>query len=184
MENELAKVYEMEGIVPLIHPTSFVHPEAVIIGNVTIGPSCYIGPCACLRGDFGRIVIGAGSNVQDNCTIHSFPGKEVVVGENGHIGHGAVLHGCTVGKNALIGMNAVVMDGAVIGENSFVAAMALVKSGMATGANMLIGGMPAREIRPLAEEELLSKLEGTRLYQRLAAQCRAAMREVKPLEPV
>ncbi|WP_041267239.1 acyltransferase [Geotalea daltonii] len=177
----MAKVYEMGGVIPVIDPTSFVHPDAVIIGDVIIGPNSYIGACACLRGDLGRIVISAGANIQDTCVIHSFPEVDVIVGENGHVGHGAILHGCTIGRNALIGMNAVVMDHAVIGENSFVAAMAFVKSGMTTGANMLIGGMPAREIRPLEKEEITRKAQGTLLYQWLAAQSKVSMREAEPL---
>jgi carbonic anhydrase/acetyltransferase-like protein (isoleucine patch superfamily) len=135
-----------------------------------------------LRGDLARIVIGAGVNIQDTCVIHSFPAVDVIVEENCHVGHGAILHGCTVGRNALIGMNSVVMDRAVIGENCFVAAMAFVKSGMATGANMLIGGVPAREIRPLKEEEMLWKSKGTLLYQQLAARSIGSMKEAVPLE--
>ncbi|MCM2357889.1 MAG: transferase hexapeptide repeat family protein [Geobacteraceae bacterium] len=178
----MAKVYEFDGVIPVIDPTSFVHPDAVIIGDVIIGPSCYIGPCACLRGDLGRIMIGQGVNIQDTCVIHSFPGADVILEENCHVGHGAVLHGCAIGKNALIGMNSVVMDGAVIGENSFVAAMSFVPSGMTAGANMLIGGVPAKEMRPLEEEEIRGKSEGTALYQRLAAKSMMSMKEVVPLE--
>lgn len=180
----MAKVYEIGGIIPVIDPTSLVHPDAVIIGDVIIGPCCYIGPCACLRGDLGRIMIGPGVNIQDTCVIHSYPGEDVLLEENCHVGHGALLHGCTIRKNALIGMNSVVMDRAVIGENSFVAAMAFVKSGMVTGANMLIGGAPAKEIRPLKEEEICKKSEGTMLYQRLAAYSIKSMREAVPLESV
>lgn len=177
----MAKVYEMDGIIPVIDPTSFVHPDAVIIGDVIIAGGCYIGPCACLRGDLGRITIGPGANIQDNCVIHSFPKVDVSVGENGHVGHGAVLHGCTVGRNALIGMNSVVMDHAVIGENSFVAAMSFVRAGMKVAANMLVGGVPAKEIRPLKEEEMGWKAGGTRLYQELAARSLTSMREAVPL---
>jgi len=180
----MAKVYEMDGVIPVIDPTSFVHPDAVVIGDVIIGPRCYIGPCACLRGDLGRVMIGAGANIQDACVIHSFPEVDVLLEENCHVGHGAVLHGCTVRNNALIGMNSVVMDRAVIGENSFVAAMSFVKSGMSAGANMLIGGVPAKEIRPLKEEEILWKSKGTMLYQRLAAHSLVSMREVVPLASV
>jgi carbonic anhydrase/acetyltransferase-like protein (isoleucine patch superfamily) len=180
----MAKVYEIDGVIPVIDPTSFVHPDAVIIGDVVIGPSCYIGPCACLRGDIGRIMIGPGVNIQDTCVIHSFPEVDVIVEEDCHVGHGAILHGCTVKKNALIGMNSVVMDHAVIGENSFVAAMSFVKSGMCAAANMLIGGVPAKEIRPLKEEEIRWKSQGTMLYQRLAARSITTMREVVPLKSV
>lgn len=180
----MAKVYELDGVIPVIDPIAFVHPDAVIIGDVIIGPRCYIGPCASLRGDVGRIVIGAGTNVQDTCVIHSFPEVDVLLEENCHVGHGAILHGCTIRRNALIGMNSVVMDRAVIGENCIVAAMAFVKAGMCTGANMLVAGVPAREIRQLKEEEVLWKSKGTMLYHRLAAHSLASMREAVPLEKV
>lgn len=177
----MAKTYEIDGIVPVIDPTSFVHPDAVVIGDVIIGPACYVGPCACLRGDFGRIRLSTGVNVQDNCVVHTFPQSEVLIGENGHISHGAVLHGCTIGENALIGMNSVVMDHVVIGRNSFVAAMAFVKSGMQVGENRLVAGMPAREVRPLTEEELLWKLKATATYQKLAVRSLASLKEALPL---
>lgn len=177
----MAKVYEIDGLIPVIDPTSFVHPEAVIIGDVIIGPCSYIGPCACLRGDVGRITIGSGTNIQDSCIVHSFPQVDVIIEENCHVGHGAILHGCVIGRNALIGMNSVVMDHAVIGENSFVSAMSFVKSGMLTGPNMLIGGVPAREIRPLKEEEMLWKSEGTMFYRRLADHSSRSLREAVPL---
>jgi len=180
----MAKIYEFDGVVPVIDTSAFVHPDAVVIGDVIIGPRCYIGPCACLRGDFGRIMIGAGANIQDTCVIHSFPEMDVILEEDCHVGHGAILHGCTIRKNALIGMNSVVMDHVTIGENSFVAAMSFVKSGMSAGANMLIGGVPAKEIRPLTEEEVLWKSKATKLYQRLAAHSITSMREVVPLESI
>ncbi len=177
----MAKVYEIDGLVPVIDPTSFVHPDAVVIGDVIIGPNCYIGPCACLRGDFGRIVIGAGVNIQDGCVVHSFPDMEVRIEDNCHVGHGAVLHGCTLRRNALIGINSVVMDHAVIGENSFVAAMAFVKSGMPAVADTLFAGIPAKEIRRLTKDELVWKSKATLLYQGLAACSLATMKEVSPL---
>lgn len=180
----MAKVYEFDGLIPVIAPTSFVHPDAVIIGDVIIGPGCYIGPCACLRGDLGRIVVGAGVNIQDTCVIHSFPEIDVIVEDNCHMGHGSVLHGCTIRKNALIGMNSVVMDHVVIGENSFVAAMAFVKSGTVVRENMLVAGLPAKEIRPLTTEEIKWKSNATLLYQRLAACSMATMKEVLPLQSV
>ena len=180
----MAKVYEIDGLIPVIDPTSFIHPDAVIIGDVIIGRCCYIGPCVCLRGDLGRIMIGPGVNIQDTCVIHSFPGSDVILEENCHVGHGAILHGCIIRKNALVGMNTVVMDRAVIGENSFVAAMSFVQSGMSASANMLIGGVPAKEMRPLKEEEIRWKSEGTMLYQRLAIHSLTSMRETVPLESV
>ena len=119
----MVKVWQFDGVTPAVHPSAYVHPTAVLIGDVIIGPRCYIGPLASLRGDFGRLIIEEGANVQDSCVMHGFPGEDTVVGVDGHIGHGAVLHGCTVGRNALVGMNAVVMDRAVIGEEAIVAAM-------------------------------------------------------------
>ena len=122
--------YEINGIVPVVDPTAFVHPTATLIGDVIVGPGCYVAPGASLRGDFGRIVLERGSNLQDCCVMHGFPGTDTTVGEDGHIGHGAILHGCVIKKNAMVGMNAVVMDEAVIGESAIVAACAFVKAGM------------------------------------------------------
>jgi len=180
----MGKVYEIDGIVPVIDPTAFVHPDAVIIGDVIIGPRCYIGPCASLRGDLGRITVGTGSNVQDGCVIHSFPRADVILEEDCHIGHGAVLHGCVIRKNALIGMGAVVMDRAEIGENCFVAAMAFVKGGTVAVANSLLVGVPAAVSRTLTAEEIKWKEDGTLLYQRLAARSLATLKEAKPLAVV
>jgi phenylacetic acid degradation protein len=124
------RVFSFDGVVPVIDPSAFVHPSAVLIGNVVVGPRCYVGPLASLRGDFGRILLEAGSNVQDSCVMHSFPGEDSIIEIDGHVGHGAILHGCRVGRNALIGMNSVIMDKAEIGENAIVAACAFVESGM------------------------------------------------------
>ncbi|WP_029009019.1 transferase hexapeptide repeat family protein [Azospirillum halopraeferens] len=175
------RVYAIDGVVPVVHPDAFVHPSAVLIGDVVIGPGCYVGPCASLRGDFGRIVLEAGSNVQDNCTLHAFPGLDAVVEEDGHIGHGAVLHGCIVRRNALVGMNAVVMDGAVVEESAIVAAMAFVKAGFRVPARHLAAGLPARVLRPLDDAEIAWKSEGTRDYQRLVARSAATMVACDPL---
>lgn len=148
------RVYAIDGIVPVVDPTAFVHPTAVLIGDVIVGAGCYVGPCASLRGDFGRLVLEPGANLQDTCVMHGFPGTDTVVGEDGHIGHGAVLHGCKVGRNALIGMNAVIMDNAVIGESAMVAACAFVRAGVEIAARSLAAGMPARVIRNLSDEEI------------------------------
>jgi phenylacetic acid degradation protein len=177
----MAKVYSLEGIVPVIDPSAFVHAEAVLIGDVIVGPGCYIGPCACLRGDFGRIRLEAGVNVQDTCVIHSFPEVDVIIEEDGHIGHGSVIHGCIVKKNALIGMNSVVMDNAVIGENSLIAACSFVKAGMRIPPCKLAGGIPARVIRDLSEDEIAWKSTSTRLYQRLAVRSITTMKPEEPL---
>ena len=161
------RVYAIDGIVPVVDPTAFVHPTAVLIGDVIVGPGCYVGPCASLRGDFGRLILERGANVQDTCVMHGFPGTDTIVGEDGHIGHGAVLHGCQVRRNALVGMNAVIMDNAVIGESAVVAACAFVKAGVEIPPRSLAAGMPARVIRPLADDEIAWKVDGTRSYQDL-----------------
>jgi phenylacetic acid degradation protein len=178
------KVYAIDGIVPVVDPTAYVHPSAVLIGDVIIGPNCYVGPCASLRGDFGRLILERGSNIQDTCVMHGFPGTDTVVEEDGHIGHGAVLHGCRVGRNALVGMNAVIMDNAVIGEASIVAASAFVKAGVEIPPRMLVAGMPAKVIRPLSDEELRWKSEGTATYQDLARRSLATMQETVPLTAI
>lgn len=173
--------YEIDGVIPVVDPTAFVHPTAILIGDVIVGPHCYVGPAASLRGDFGRLVLEAGSNVQDTCVMHGFPGTDTVVGVDGHIGHGAVLHGCRVGRNALIGMNAVVMDNAVVGEAAIVAACAFVKAGMEIPPRVLVAGVPAKVVRPLTEQEIAWKGEGTATYQDLTRRSLATMREVQPL---
>jgi phenylacetic acid degradation protein len=178
------RVYAIDGIVPVVDPTAFVHPSAVLIGDVIVGPGCYVGPCATLRGDFGRLILERGSNVQDTCVMHGFPGTDTVVEEDGHIGHGAVLHGCRIGRNALIGMNAVIMDNAVIGESAIVAACAFVKAGLIIPPRTLVAGMPAKVIRQLSDEEIAWKGEGTRIYQDLTLRCQQTMVETSPLSAV
>ena len=174
--------YSIEGVIPVVHPSAYVHPTAVLIGDVHIGPNCYVGPNASLRGDFGRIVLLAGANVQDNCVMHGFPQQDTLVEENGHIGHGAVLHSCTVRRDALVGMNAVVMDEAVVGERAIVAACAFVPAGMRVAEQTLVAGVPAKVIRPLKDEEGAWKLTGTETYQDLTRRCLATLVEVQPLE--
>jgi len=178
----VGKVYEIDGVVPVIDPSSFVHPDAVIVGDVIIGADCYIGPCASLRGDFGSIRIRRGVNVQDTCVIHSFPEVEVLVEDNVHIGHGAVIHACTLKRNAFIGMNAVIMDNAVIGENAFVGAMSFVKEGTQVRDNTLVVGAPAKEIRVLTEQEIRWKSTGTYLYQQLVIRSLKTLKPAVPLE--
>ena len=173
--------YSVDGIVPVIDPSAYVHPTAVLIGDVIVGANCYVGPCASLRGDFGRIELHAGANVQDTCVVHSFPGSDVVVEENGHIGHGAVLHGCVVRRDALVGMNAVVMDGSDVGAQSFVAACAFVPAGLKIAPRSLVVGAPAKVLRVLSDDEIARKLEGTLTYQALTERCLQTMREVAAL---
>jgi phenylacetic acid degradation protein len=176
--------YSIEGVVPVIDPSAYVHPTAVLIGDVIVGPDCYVGPCAVLRGDFGRIVLERGSNVQDTCVVHGFPAQDTVVEENGHIGHGAVLHSCIVRRDALVGMNAVVMDEAEIGEAAIVAACAFVPAGRKIPPRSLAAGMPAKVMRALSDQEVAWKLEGTRTYQALTLRSLASMQEVAALTAV
>ena len=173
--------YSLEGVIPVVDPTAYVHPSAVLIGDVIVGPYCYVGPAACLRGDFGRIVLHAGANVQDTCVIHGFPDQETLVEENGHIGHGAVLHSCVVRRDAMVGMNAVVMDEAEVGEKAIVAACAFVPAGMKVAPRTLVAGVPAKVLRELSDAEVAWKLEGTRVYQDLTRRSLASMQEVQPL---
>jgi phenylacetic acid degradation protein len=174
-------VYEIDGVTPVVHPTAYVHPTAVLIGDVLVGPDCYIGPAACLRGDFGRLEIRAGANVQDTCVLHAFPGHDTLIEEGGHVGHGAVLHGCTLQRNSLVGMNAVVNDNAVIGESAIVAAMAFVKAGMIIPPRTLVAGIPAKVVRALTELELAWKIQGTESYHDLNRRSRATMRATTAL---
>jgi phenylacetic acid degradation protein len=173
--------YAIEGVIPVVDPSAYVHPSAVLIGDVVGGPECYVGPCACLRGDFGRIVLQRGANVQDTCVIHGFPEHDTVVEENGHIGHGAVLHSCIVRRDALVGMNAVVMDEAEVGEATIVAACAFVPAGMKLPPRSLVAGMPAKVRRELSDEEVSWKRAGTLTYQDLTRRSLASMQEVAPL---
>jgi len=173
--------YAIDGVIPVVDPSAHVHPTAVLIGDVIVGPGCYVGPCASLRGDFGRIRLERGANVQDTCVVHGFPKTDTVVAENGHIGHGAVLHGCVVEHDALVGMNAVVMDEAVVGAEAFVAACAFVPAGMKVPPRSLAAGMPAKVRRELSDAEVAWKLDGTRTYQELTRRCHASLLEVQPL---
>jgi phenylacetic acid degradation protein len=179
--------YAFGDVIPVVSPDAFVHPQASLIGDVVIGSGCYVGPFASLRGDLGRIELEDGSNVQDNCVLHCFPGQSTVVERDGHIGHGVVLHGCRIGRGALVGMNAVVMDGARVGVQAFVAAQSLVASDMVVPDRWLAAGLPAKPKRPLTDAEIAWKANGTRVYQELARRCRTELREVSPLasmEPI
>lgn len=173
--------YAIDGVRPVVHPDSYVHPTATLIGDVIIAAGCYIGPSAVLRGDFGRLLMEQGANLQDSCVVHGFPDSDTVIEQDGHIGHGAILHGCRVGRNALIGMNSVIMDNAVIGESAIVAAMSFVKANMEVPARHLVAGTPARLIRELSDQEIAWKATGTADYQRLTRRSLATMVEVAPL---
>ena len=177
----MVKVYSIDGITPVVDPTAFVHPSAVLVGDVIIGPRCYVGPTACLRGDFGRIVLEEGANVQDGCVMHSYSDSDSVIESYGHIGHGAILHGCRIGRNALVGMNAVVMDGAIIGAESLVAAMSFVRAGMQVPPRSMVVGTPARVLRQLSGEEVARKTRDTEDYIVLARRSLDTMQEVDAL---
>lgn len=176
--------YSLDGMTPVVHPSAYVHPTAVLIGDVIVGPGCYVGPLAALRGDFGRIVLEEGANLQDTCVMHGFPDSDTVVERHGHIGHGAVLHGCVIGADALVGMNAVVMDNARIGERSIVSAAAFVKAGFECPPQSLVMGAPAAVKRALSDEEVAWKQRGTREYQELTRRCLASLVECAPLAEV
>jgi phenylacetic acid degradation protein len=178
------KVYSIDGITPVVHPEAYVHPTAVLIGDVIVAARAYIGPCACLRGDFARIVVEEGANIQDTCMLHGFPGKDTVVGPEATIGHGAVLHGCVVRRGALIGMNCVINDYADIGEDAVVAAMAFVRAEAQIPARSLAAGIPARVLRELSEQEITWKRDNMRIYQQLAVRSATTMQEVEALTEV
>ncbi len=173
--------YSYAGFRPVIHPQAFVHPTATLIGDAVVGPRCYVGPGASMRGDFGRVELCAGANLQDNCVMHSFPGRIARVGENGHIGHAAVLHGCEIGRGALVGIAAVIMDNVFVGEEALVAAMSFVKEGMQVPPRVLVAGIPARVVRELSALELEWKANGVRQYQELARRSLSELHECEPL---
>ena len=177
----MVKVYSIDGLTPVVHPDAYVHPSAVLIGDVHVAAGVYIGPSASLRGDFGRLVIEAGANIQDCCVVHGFPESDTVIEQDGHIGHGAIIHSARICRNAMVGMNAVVNDNAVIGESAFVAAMAFVKAGMQVPARSLVAGIPARVMRELSAGELAWKVDATRTYQNLARRSLASLCETVAL---
>lgn len=173
--------YEFEGLRPVIHPSAYVHPTAVLIGDVIVGPGVYIAPLASLRGDYGRLILEKGANLQDCCVMHGYCDMDTIVEEDGHIGHGAILHSCVVKKNALVGMNAVIMDGAIIGEGSIVAANSFVKVGFEGLPRQLLVGSPAKVVREVSDQDLHWKSLNTQEYQALAIRSANSMREVEPL---
>lgn len=176
------QIYELDGLVPVINDKAFVHETAVIIGDVFIDEGVYIGPLASIRGDFGRIIIKKNANVQDCCVIHSFPNIDVVIEENGHIGHSAILHGCHIKYNAMVGMGCVIMDEAVIGENSIIGASSLVPSKMIIPDNHLAFGNPAKVKRELKKQEIAWKKDGSKAYTNLAYNCIDNLKKCEPLK--
>ena len=174
-------IYAFEDFVPVVHETAYVHPQAVVTGNVTIGADVYVGPGAAIRGDWGGVEIADGCNVQENCTVHMFPGVTVVLEEGAHVGHGAVIHGARLGRNCLVGMNAVVMDRATVGAGSVVGALAFVPADMQIPERSLVVGNPARIVKQVSDAMLAWKTEGTALYQALPGRLRAGLRPAEPL---
>lgn len=180
----VANVFAFQGFVPVVHESAFVHPNASVIGNVTIGRDVYVGPGAAIRGDWGAVEIAGGCNVQETCVIHSFPGVTVVLEESAHVGHGAVIHGARIGRNALIGMNAVVMDHAVVGAECIVGALCFVPAEMRIPDRKVVVGNPAKIVKDVSDEMLDWKTRGTKLYQSLPAALHATMHACEPLREV
>ena len=177
-------IYEFQGYIPVVHKSSFVHPLAAVTGNVIIGKDCYIGPGAAIRGDWGQIILEDGVNVQENCTIHMFPGKSIVLKESAHVGHGAIIHGAQLGRNCLIGMNAVIMDDAEIGDECIVGALSFVKAETKIPKRSLVVGNPARVVKEVSDDMIHWKTKGTELYQQLPKDCHHTLKEVEPLTEV
>ena len=177
-------IFQFNGFIPVVHKSSFVHPQATVTGNVIIGKDVYIGPSAALRGDWGKIIIEDGCNVQENCTIHMFPGTTVILKKGAHIGHGAIIHGGTIGENSLIGMNAVIMDDVVIGEECIIGALAFVPAKMKIEKRSLVVGNPAKIIKKVSDKMMEWKKMGTALYQKLPSECHSSLKEVSPLQEI
>ena len=177
-------IYQFKGFTPVVHESSFVHPLAAVTGNVIIGKNCYIGPGAAIRGDWGQIILEDGVNVQENCTVHMFPGKSITLKESAHVGHGAIIHGANLGRNCLIGMNTVIMDDAEIGDECIVGAMAFVKAETKIPNRSMVVGNPAKVIKQVSDEMITWKTKGTALYQKLPIDCHESLKEVEPLREV
>jgi len=179
--SSIIMVYAFKDFVPVVDASSFIHPQSCVTGNVWIGKDVYVGPGAAIRGDWGRIIIEDGCNVQENCVIHMFPGVTVMLKENAHIGHGAIIHGATIGKNCLVGMNSVIMDNVELGDESIVGALSFVKAGKKFPPRTLLAGNPAKIISQVSDDMIAWKCDGTKLYQQLPAEMHAYWRECEPL---
>jgi carbonic anhydrase/acetyltransferase-like protein (isoleucine patch superfamily) len=174
-------IFEFKGFIPVVHESAFIHPQATVTGNVTIGKDVYIGPGAAIRGDWGEIIIKDGCNVQENCTIHMFPGTTVILEENAHIGHGAIIHGAHIGENCMVGMNAVVMDNVELGTESIVGALSFIKGNEIIPPRSLVVGNPGRVIKTVSDKMIAWKTKGTQLYQTLPEDCHTSLKEAEPL---
>jgi len=180
----MANIFEFNGYKPVIHESSFVHPNAAVTGNVIIGKDVYVGPGAAIRGDWGEIIIEDGCNVQENCIIHMFPGVTVLLKEAAHIGHGAIVHGATIGKNVLVGMNAVLMDNVIVGDGCIIGALAFVPEGMQIPERKIVVGNPAKIIKDVSDEMLAWKTKGTEHYQRLPKELYETLKPCEPLREI
>ncbi len=177
-------VYSFQGMVPVVDPSAYVHPTAVLIGDVIIGPGVYIAPCAVLRGDFGRLVIEEDANVQDHCVVHGFPDRDTIVEKLGHIGHHAIIHGAVVRRNSMIGMGAILLDYCEIGADSIVAAQALVKANEIVPPRSMMAGVPAKRIREVTDKDLEWKRLATIDYKRLPPLYHQSLKPADPLKAV
>ena len=177
-------IYSFHDFIPVVHPSSFVHPQAAVTGHVIIGKDCYVGPGAALRGDWGKIILEDGCNVQENCTIHMFPGVTVLLKAGAHIGHGAVVHGATIGRNCLVGMNSVIMDDVDLGDESIVGALTFIREGEKIPARSLVAGNPGKIIKEVSDEMIAWKTEGTKLYQSLPADMHLHSKICDPLTEI
>lgn len=177
-------IYEFKGFIPVIHKSSFIHPQAAVTGNVIIGKNVYVGPGAAIRGDWGEIIIEDGCNIQENCTIHMFPGKTMVLKAGAHIGHGAIIHGANIGANCLVGMNAVIMDNVELGDECIVGALSFIKAEMKIPNRKMVVGNPATIIKDVSDEMISWKTKGTALYQQLPKECYETLKEVEPLREI
>ena len=180
----MANIFEYKGYKPVIDKSAFIHPNATVTGNVIIGKNVYIGPGAAIRGDFGKIIIENGCNVQENCTIHMFPGVTVLLKKDAHIGHGAIVHGATIGKNVLIGMNAVIMDNSIVGDDCIIGALCFVPDGMKIPKRKIVVGNPAKIIKNVSDEMMEWKSKGTKIYQELPAELYDTLKPCKPLRAI
>lgn len=177
----MANIFEFNGYKPVVDRSSFIHPNATVTGNVIIGKNVYVGPGAAIRGDWGQIIIEDGCNVQENCTIHMFPGTTVLLKESAHIGHGAIIHGATIGKNSLIGMNSVIMDNVVIGDECVVGALSFVAADTIIEKRKVVVGNPAKIVKDVSDEMIAWKTKGTQLYQQLPSDCHSTLKACEPL---
>jgi phenylacetic acid degradation protein len=177
-------IYQFNNYIPVIHESAFIHPQAAVTGNVIIGKNVYVGPGAAIRGDWGQVIIEDGCNVQENCTIHMFPGVTVLLKEGAHIGHGAIIHGAVIGKNTLVGMNAVIMDNVQIGDECVVGALSFIKAGENIPPRSVIAGNPAKIIKEVSDQMLAWKTEGTGLYQQLPGEMQKDWKVCEPLREI